>query len=389
MKLLMTSLPVILLLPTLASAAIFEELKPLDAWIAEGGFEFLHDDPYGHCTETQDVSMICESTSTGCSPVRLETPNMIGGGMTMLRPLPAGTFANGFGLVHQHFTRVSENNSALPRDRLSFTHKVFKETVTFEGGTLFPDQTRDIDEFTLRLEKTFFDGRMSAEFILPWQHTTSPFVVASTNPSESTELGNLAFGLKYLLHRSERSAFSGGVLFEAPTSEDVVTDFGGLFTLRSQEAWHLTPYLAWLYEPGEAVYFHSFLSYRMPTTADGIFVPDTDFRSPNILMADASIGYWLIKHPNARFLTGLTSTLEFHYYSTTEPHEPPSNHWGQTDQLDLTVGMTAILRNQSTVTVGFSFPLRENHHASAASIQGPTDRLNDWTLMTQFNFYQW
>jgi hypothetical protein len=137
---------------------------------------------------------------------------MIGGSNTLLRPLPAGLLTDGFGLVQQHFTRVSENNSAIPRDRIAFSHKVLNKVVTFDGGIIAPDQKRDINEFTLRIEKTHYDGRLSTEFILPWQHTTSPLVVAATNPDEETELGNLAFGLKYMMYRSKQTALSAGLL---------------------------------------------------------------------------------------------------------------------------------------------------------------------------------
>ena len=253
-----------------------------------------------------------------------------------------------------------------------------------------PDQTRDLNEFTLRIEKTHFEGRLSTEFILPWQHTTSSFAETTTNPDEETEMGNLAFGFKYLLHRSENSALSAGMMFEAPTSANIETNFMGTpFTRRAQDAWHITPYLGMFHEHGEALYYHGFLSYRMPTTADGWSFTAGDIRQPNIFMADASVGYWLIKNPHNRFLTGLTTTTELHYSTTTEPHQQVSRFYGQTDHLDLTVGLTAILRNESTIAMGFSFPLRNNSNATVPGLSGPTDRLSDWTFMTQFNVYQW
>jgi hypothetical protein len=216
MKILFLIMSALFFVPTFAHAEIFQDLKPLDAWIAEGGLDFLHLDHHGGCGDTcTDVDcspLFCEEASTCYPAACLHAPNMIGGSNTLLRPLPAGLLTDGFGLVQQHFTRVSENNSAIPRDRIAFSHKVLNKVVTFDGGIIAPDQKRDINEFTLRIEKTHYDGRLSTEFILPWQHTTSPLVVAATNPDEETELGNLAFGLKYMMYRSKQTALSAGLL---------------------------------------------------------------------------------------------------------------------------------------------------------------------------------
>jgi hypothetical protein len=79
--------------------------------------------------------------------------------------------------------KVAENNSPLPRDRVGFRYNYFSNAVSITGlssqtiaapdrslsGFIRPTQTKDYDYhlYTFNFEKTFLDGRASAEVRLP------------------------------------------------------------------------------------------------------------------------------------------------------------------------------------------------------------------------------
>lgn len=178
--------------------------------------------------------------------------------------------------------KVSENNSPVPQDRVSFKYNFFENAlhITGDSGILVPAPdlglrtttigqqlprfrsllvNRDFDEqdFTFSFEKTFFDRQASVELRIPFGRTLSrdldlkaASVVGTgrdqdgdtqnaliTNPSPmntlgntGNELGNVSLIFKGLLYQNQTLAVSSGFSLNIPTARAnhvKVTDFLG------------------------------------------------------------------------------------------------------------------------------------------------------------------
>jgi hypothetical protein len=90
----------------------------------------------------------------------------------------------------------------------------------------------------------------------------------------------------------------------------------------------------------------------------------------NLVHLDLQGGVWLFSDLDARNLTGLAAILELHYvstineadiiYASAAPNHTFSfgNHYGGLDLLNLTAGLHAELRQNTTLRVGAVVPLR-------------------------------
>ena len=195
------------------------------------------------------------------------------------------------------------------------------------------------------------------------------------------ELQNIAFGLKALLLGNDSKAVTAGVRIEAPTKEDSNYPLGNL-TL-PQEVWAVTPYLATLINLNDDLFFQAFASYRLQTddfaASSGDLIDGTLFREPNYFDLDAQLGYWLYRNTGGSGLTGLQAKTEIHYTGTFEVYDDslvvapafPMTR-GETDQLNLTTGLTAIVNDRTTITAGIVLPIREGSDYSHALVLGGT-----------------
>jgi len=291
----------------------------------------------------------------------------------------------GLTFLHQSMVRVADNHSPLPTDRVGLSYHMYYNAPA--SGDLTPRDTT-LNEFELLLEKQLFKGTMSAELIVPFADTissTQNWDPLSTTVAQGGEFGNLALNLKFLLWQREHVAISGGLLTEAPTSDDLVVVIPAMTETLHTDTWYLTPYLATVITPTDRLYFQAFASYRATTRSNDLVINGVtadQLRDQDLLMADGGVGYWLYRDANARWLTGLVPTVELHYMTTTTDGEGASGLLNaRADYLNLTAGATALVRDHSTLGVACVVPLR----TGANPLVGNTDRLFDWQLAVQFN----
>ena len=204
----------------------------------------------------------------------------------------------------------------------------------------------------------------------------------------------LPFGLKALLLANDTKAISAGVRIEAPTKEDIhLSDFSATIP---NEVWAVTPYLATLINLNDDLFFQAFASYRLQTddfASSGVVII---FREPNYFDLDAQLGYWLYRNTGGSGLTGLQAKTEIHYTGTFELYEVPIDfadtpqNRGETDQLNLTTGLTAIVNDRTTITAGIVLPIREGSDYTIGAPDSrphPSDRFFDWQANLQVNYY--
>jgi len=383
-------LTICLLTVQTTSAGLLEEFEPSSIHLqpVSAVFESSASTPDLHNCETcypTDDSSSCRACETyGCyQPL---VPNMIGDN-GLLSPSvfgAPGTFRNWM----NHASKIAENNSATPRNRVALNWAMSKDVRTGLGPT--GGDSSDIQEFRFLMEKTILKGNASLELLIPFYHTTefTRSLSGFTGNSMATELGDVAVGFKGLLLATQNFRVSTGVRMEIPTKDD--QELMGVAT-SDNDIFAFTPYVAVEVAPQyRNWYFQMFGSARLNTDSFDATPPPISIEMPDYYMLDASVGYWLYRNPGKQGVTGLVPSLELHYTSSIDSWQPGlllSNAFGQTDFLNLTAALTMIVNDKDTIAVAYAAPLRTNHLSSAPAINGPTDRMGNGSLLLQYNHF--
>ena len=388
----LASITCLLCVSAIAHAADVEalDLEPIAVSLSttgdSGGVDYKDD-----YQDTSDCS--CKSKVCGCDCICPIVPSMIGDG-GLITPLLQFGLPDVTPAFQNHIYKVAENNSPLPQDRIGFNynflHNVYNGTL---DGLRVND---DLSEYRLFAEKTLFCDRLSVDLMIPFYFTSRYDPgddLLLVGPETDYAFGDIAFGMKYLLHRSESAALSAGLRVEAPTNDEI-TQTGQLnffYATVNDDVWHFTPYAALLMTPSDRFFVQSFLSYRLNSGS----LESEEFgpiRQQTYLMADASAGYWIYRNPGNRGLTGIVPTVELHYTGAFDEESPDNTVtntiYGKTDVLNLTAGLTALINDRTSMAVGVSVPLLDNPTSLpfTTSTVG-TDRRYDWALMVNMNYY--
>lgn len=379
---------------------------------------------------------------------------------------------------------IADNNSPLPRDRISFRYNYFDTAQAVTGfgpatfnaqgvGTSFA-QTREFDlhRYTFGFEKTFLNNRFSTELRVPFNTTLSNNLNLSagtiTGPAggnafnvmntpdqtlgeEGTQFGNLTLIFKGVLYQTNQVVLSGGLGVGIPTGEDTsvrVTDYSGLPTQGQatiqrvrifdidNETWALSPFLAVLATPTDRFFSQGFVQFDFPLNTSTVnytellprgmispaqtaavrrmfpqagpiltppFGVSTEIREQSLAHISWGVGYWLLRDPCRRWITGIAPTAELHYTATLqdapiavlpgdgilqrtdpgpdarlvpEPNPLVGNRRNRVELLNVTLGSTIQLGQRATLATGVSLPLR-----------GEDNRTFDWEFHLQFNYY--
>ncbi|HUG17395.1 MAG TPA: hypothetical protein VMM56_00360 [Planctomycetaceae bacterium] len=361
---------------------IFEDLQPVNSFLPDcvPSMNLGCDTCYTDST--------CENSCYGCPPA----PLMIGDSMGI--PYHVQDGAGRLNLPN-FYSKVADNNSAIPQDRVFLTYQYFNDyrLQNIFGG---PNSKRDLQLYTVGLEKTFGGGNLSAELIVPFSYSPSPQFVwgAGIAPASQMELQDVAFGLKALLYQNDASAVSTGVRLEVPTAADIhAVNIAGVL---HNDVWAITPYLALLHNLTDDTFLQAFAAYRMRTTDQWVTSAGAPFqvgREPNYLNLDAQLGHWLYRNHGSSGLTGLMASVELHYTGTFEPVSPQGITGasvyleGEQDILNLTTGITALFNDNATLTVGVVRPVRNGSTTLPGVIDAPSDRFYDWEAVIQFNYF--
>jgi len=282
--------------------------------------------------------------------------------------------------------KISENNKALPSDRIYFAYSHFHNALEASAS---PTVTYPIDRFVLGVEKTFLNGLWSAELRMP---LASDFLFSANGfQIGRQEVGNLSVIVKRLVWESERSAVAIGMGIETPTGSNL-TGTSGLSSFEvSNDAVHLSPFIGFLCSPQDAYFYQGFLQVDVPTNGNSVRLGSVELGSYNdqtLLQLDISAGYWLRRNPAAFTFRGLAVVGEFHYTTTLQNSdvvagfEPVtfdflqvSNPMNRVDIVDFTVGLHAEI-GQTRIRVGGVFPVKTNE-----------ERLFDAEVQVQVNRY--
>lgn len=223
------------------------------------------------------------------------------------------------------YTKISENNSALPQDRWYFNYQHYHNALSGNispGSGLLQNRSLDLDRYTVGFEKAFLDGLWSVELRMPF-FGSSGAVFDEGFAFSNGRAGNLAVINKLLLYESETSAFAAGVGTSLPTgTESRLTVAEDLFTIHN-DAVHIQPFLGMLISPGGRAFYQAMAQLDIPVQGNNVTVQADGqaFRpelvgvlnNPTYLYLDASVGYWLFHRPGTGAFTGLAMIAEAHY----------------------------------------------------------------------------
>ncbi|MCA9261886.1 MAG: hypothetical protein KDA61_21860 [Planctomycetales bacterium] len=329
---------------------------------------------------------------------------------------------------------ISENNSALPTDRLYLSYRHFHNASRLRAWQFA--ETYNYDRFMLGGEKTFWDGNMSFEMRLPIENRVNSqletYIVDDPRfdldpidyPSgffpflggTQTEIGNISFLLKALMYESREFAMSMGLGVTMPTASDmeylVTTDHTLEFpsepgltadssvlldVFASNETFYLAPFWGWLWQPNDRFFHQGFLQVEVaanPTSVtvngdgiqdfyqNGVFVSQGDWETATfpttrsdvnfqtLMRLNLGVGYHLVDNPGKRGLNRLTALAEVHWTSTL-------NDAAITNIPTVDTFGTSVLQQ-----IDFGNPL--NRVDIVNLVTGVTARVNNWVVTNGF-----
>jgi hypothetical protein len=269
-------------------------------------------------------------------------------------------------------TKLSENNSPMPRDRVFFDYDNYSDVPLTPGGF-------NVERFSPGFEKTFFDGRTSVELRIPFASTLDSTSVAAGSPSRAVELGNVHVTLKGLFYSSEEFNMSTGLGIGLPTASDTVVtyaDGSDLVRIKNQSV-ILTPFLAALYTPTDRLFSQVWAAIDFDSTGSNIYGNPNEtgltafgrLYAQDLLQLDWQMGYWILRDTSpTSFLASLAPFVELHYNTplnnaasvqiSTFTVNGTSNRY---NELNISGGLNAVFRNRVTVLAGVVLPLESGN----------------------------
>lgn len=277
--------------------------------------------------------------------------------------------------------KMSEDNSPLPRDRFIFTYDTF-------GGVPFTADGIGVNRFQFGVEKTFLDGRWSAEVRLPFAGTLASSYTQGAEVTD-TEFGNVRLAVKRLFTQSRYLTTSAGLGISLPTAKDQTVlsplDFSVLYQYRNRSV-QLEPFVAALFTPTDRLFGQVWTSMNFDASGSTLNWNPNVFGGTGsaqvhdlpILAVDGQIGYWLIKDGGGA-LRALAPFAELHWNRTIAQNQLATAVNNATRGSGLTVSSTGT--EELNLTAGFITQIGDNMNLSIGAavplLQG-TSRTFDW-----------
>ena len=263
-------------------------------------------------------------------------------------------------------TKLSDDSSPLPRDRFIFSYDFFAKTALVPGGY-------DVSRFSPGFEKTFFNGRASAEVRFPFASTLDSTSSFDGLSNRATEFGDINLTLKGLIFSGSAVNVSTGLGISFPTADDAVlrgSDGADLLRIKN-EAYTLTPFIAALFTPNDRLFGQAWMQFSFDATGSKVLVAQQGgglggvgrLYDQSLMQIDGQLGYWIYRSQNSA-LRGLAPYVELHYNTPINTGKAVQTGafavggGGQFDELNLSAGVTAQVGTNLLVTVGAAVPLR-------------------------------
>lgn len=275
---------------------------------------------------------------------------------------------------------ISDNNYALPEDRVIFSYNHFENAFLRPIAGMPQRASFPLDRYTFGFEKTFWDGGASLQLQMP---VTGSFdIITGDVVALGQSAGNLQFALKAIVYEMERGAVALGLGVDAPTGADAFGQLGPDPYRVNNDAFHIAPFLAYSHAFNDAVFTNGFLQIDFATNGGDVRLGSAAapeflgrMNDQTLLRFSESVGYWLYRDPESEGLTGLAALLELHYTTTLQDADILNGSalgttvsFGNTDNridlLNITAGVHFELFNQLELRVGAGAPLLSGSNRS-------------------------
>jgi hypothetical protein len=273
--------------------------------------------------------------------------------------------------------KISENNKALPMDRVYFTYNHFHNSLE---SIVPPAGPFSVDQYTVGFEKTFCCGLYSAEVFMPlvgeFAYEEPGLRIANGN------VGNLGFVFKRLLWTTQTGAAAAGLTLDVPTGSDLIARTPTEEVALRNDAVHLGPYVGFLRVPNDVIFYQGFLQLDLAANSNRVQFNGLDvgkYTEQNLLFVDLCLGRWLYRDPSASRFRGLAAVLEYHYTTTLQDADVVGyeiqGNWielrnlhNRMDVQNLTVGLHAQV-GKTTIRLGGVLPLEDSDRLFDAEVQ--------------------
>jgi hypothetical protein len=276
-------------------------------------------------------------------------------------------------------TKISENTSPFPQDRVLFSYSYFDHAPLNAAGV-------HVQRFTPGFEKTFFDGMSSLEVKVPMALTlNSDINPDSADNTGHAEFGNLVLTSKLLLLDRDSWGVSAGMTLALPTADDIRVAIPGmqgmpLVRIRNESVL-LGPFLGWRWLPNDQFFAQAFLQYDFDVSGSPVAVnsamtgllPAGTMHATAFQYLDIGVGYWLFRD--------IALTGELHWNaslggsdSVQSANFTVGSSGGGVDVVNAVAGVHTVLAKNTTLTTAIAVP-----------IGGDRDQQFDAELRVMFN----
>jgi hypothetical protein len=284
--------------------------------------------------------------------------------------------------INVGFTKLVENTSPIPRDRVYFNYSYF------HNANITPGRA-DVNRFVPGFEKTFFDQWTSIEVRTPFAGTLSNVqtvqggACGGLSEYRDVEFGNMSVVFKSFLMQRETWGISAGMQVLLPTADSVTvngTDQNGrplhLVYVENQSV-HTMPFVGSVWAPNERWFNQAMIqmdvdSNGSPAYVNGTLQPGisgTQLTSagrvlyPTFMYLSFSTGYWLYQS-NGSGLTGFSPIMEVHVNQAMNEFVPINaygyslgNDQGIVSVTNGLIGANWEYNRRSTITIAYVTPL--------------------------------
>lgn len=257
--------------------------------------------------------------------------------------------------------KIAENVSPMPQNRVYFNYNHFHNALQDVAGNQY-----SLDRFAFGSERAFGDGQFSIDARLPFSSALNSTYDYDNPVPQATELGNLGFGLKALLLKTETWLVSAGTTIVLPTGDDYRERAGGADRLVvKNDAVHMAPYLGLLVTPNQQWFFQGFVQTDFDLNGNELITfgnSQGTIQDQNLMFVDVSMGRWLARRRiSSRRTLGIAAISELHYTTTMNNSDFVSgfgNSFAHIDVLNTTLGMH-LQYGLAALRIGAAAPLRD------------------------------
>lgn len=284
--------------------------------------------------------------------------------------------------INVGFTKLVENSSPIPRDRVYFNYSYFH-------NANISAQRADVNRFTPGFEKTFFDNWTSIEIRTPFAGTLSNVqevvgggACGGVSEYRDIEFGNMSVIFKSFLWQQDTWGISGGMQVLLPTAQSTRvqgTDQVGqpvqLVYVENQSV-HTMPFIGAVWAPSERAFSQFMLQMDIDSNGSPAYVNSylqpgiqgTQLTSagrivmPTFMYLGFSTGYWLYQSRGPG-LTGFSPVMELHVNQGMYAFQPIKSGGytlgddrGTISVINGLVGCNFEWNRRSTVTLAYVTP---------------------------------